>query len=130
MQFQRLLKTLFYLYLLKLRDFVQKYEFQVTIEDILDYGAFDKTKRWGINDHAAMVEKMDHAGTFRDRLSDIQITNLATWFCQCPSEISMKLWSVIGEHEDENGENAIRLHRAKAADGTLVCEHLVRMLNG
>ena len=46
-----------------LRDFVEKYEWQVTIEDILDHGAFDKTEKWGINDHAAMIEKME-ASTF------------------------------------------------------------------
>ena len=47
-----------------LRDFVQKYEYQVSIEDILDRGEFDKIEKWGINDHAAMVEKMEHASTF------------------------------------------------------------------
>ena len=114
-----------------LRDFVQKYEFQVTIEDILDDGAFEKTERWGINDHAAMVEKMEHAGTFRHILSDDQISNLATWFCQMPSEICMKLWNVMGEQEeDDSGQNAIRLHKASSADGTRVSDHMIKILKG
>ena len=114
-----------------LRDFVQKYEFQVTIEDILDDGSFEKTERWGINDHAAMVEKMEHAGTFRHILSDDQISNLATWFCQMPSEICMKLWNVMGEQEeDDSGQNAIRLHKASSADGTRVSDHMIKILKG
>ena len=113
-----------------LRDFVQKYEFQVTIEDLLDDGAFEKIQRWGINDHAAMVEKMEHASTFVESLSDDQISNLATWFCSMPSEICMKLWGVIGEQEPDTGTNAVRLHKATAADGTRVSEHMVKILKG
>ena len=113
-----------------LRDFVQKYEYQVSIEDLLDDGAFDKIEKWGINDHAAMVEKMEHASTFGKTLTDQQVTNLATWFVSMPSEICMKLWSAIGDCEDETGTNAIRLHKATAANGTRVSEHMVTILRG
>jgi len=113
-----------------LRDFVQKYEYQVSVEDILDRGEFDKIAKWGINDHAAMVEKMQGANTFADSLTDAQVTNLATWFVSMPSEICMKLWSAIGDAEDENGTNAVRLHRATAADGTRVSEYMVTILRG
>ena len=113
-----------------LRDFVQKYEYQVTIEDLLDDGAFDKIEKWGINDHAAMVEKMAHANTFSTCLESGQLTNVATWFVLMPSEICMKLWGAIGESEDENGTNALRLHKAVARDGTRVSDHLVKILRG
>ena len=113
-----------------LRDFVQKYEYQVSVEDILDHGSFDKIEKWGINDHAAMVEKMQGASTFAESLTDAQVTNLATWFVSMPSEICMKLWSAIGDAEDETGTNAIRLHKATAADGTRVSEHMVKILRG
>jgi hypothetical protein len=113
-----------------LRDFVQKYEYQVSVEDILDRGEFDKIAKWGINDHAAMVEKMQGVNTFAASLTDEQVTNLATWFVSMPSEICMKLWSAIGDAEDENGTNAIRLHKATAADGTRVSEHMVKILRG
>jgi hypothetical protein len=42
----------------------------------------------------------------------------------------MKLWSVIGDAEDENGMNAVRLHKATAANGTRVSEHMVTILRG
>jgi hypothetical protein len=104
--------------------------YQVSVEDILDRGEFDKIEKWGINDHAAMVEKMQGADTFAQTLTDTQVTNLATWFVSMPSEICMKLWSAIGDAEDENGTNAIRLHKATAADGTRVSEHMVKILRG
>jgi hypothetical protein len=113
-----------------LRDFVQKYEYQVSIEDLLDDGAFDKIEKWGINDHAAMVEKMEHANTFSTCLDDGQLINVATWFVLMPSEICMKLWGAIGESEDENGTNALRLHKASSRDGTRVSDHLVKILRG
>ncbi len=112
-----------------LRDFVQKYEFQVSIEDLLDEGSFEKTANWGINDHAAMVEKMQAAGTFNTAITDAQVANLATWFTSMPSEICMKLWAVISEN-DEDGTNAIRLHKAESSDGTKVSAHMVRILTG
>ena len=112
-----------------LRDFVQQYEFQVTIEDLLDHGHFDKIAQWGINDHAAMVEKMDAAATFAKELDNDQIVNLATWFVSMPGEVCMKLWAVIGDAE-ETGKNAVRLHKSTAADGTKVSQHMVTILRG
>ena len=117
-----------------LRDFVNKYEFQVTIEDILVHGNFDKIANWGINDHAAMVEKMSSANTFAVVLSDVQMGNLATWFVSMPAEICMKIWNVISENdEDDSGTgpaNAMKLHRSKAANGTLISDYMVTILKG
>jgi hypothetical protein len=111
-----------------LRDFVQNYQFQVSIEDIIEHGSFDKIQKWGINDHAAMVEKMQAAKTFANSFTDAQITNLATWFVSMPSEICMKLWAAISECEEDDGTLSIRLHRASAADGTAVSAHMLKLL--
>jgi hypothetical protein len=111
-----------------LRDFVQNYQFQVSIEDIIEHGSFDKIQKWGINDHAAMVEKMQAANTFANSFTDAQITNLATWFVSMPSEICMKLWAAISECEEDDGTLSIRLHRASAADGTAVSAHMLKLL--
>ena len=42
-----------------LRDFVENYERQVTIEDILDGGKLDKTKDFGLVDHVAAARQPD-----------------------------------------------------------------------
>ena len=111
-----------------LRDFVEKYEWQVTIEDILDNGEFDKIDKWGINDHAAMIEKFEASEIFTERLSDTQVTNLAEYFVRLPSEIAMKLWTVLGDAD--NMDNVVALHKANTLDGKRVSDHLVEILGG
>tara|TARA_Y100001938_G_scaffold147551_1_gene228976 strand:+ start:145 stop:1221 length:1077 start_codon:yes stop_codon:yes gene_type:complete len=111
-----------------LKDFVVNYAWQVTIEDLLDNGEIAKTSEWGINDHAAMIEKFEAAETFKADLSDDQIQNLAEYFVTLPSEVAMKLWTVLGDCDNVN--NVVALHKAKTASGTQVSEHLVTILGG
>ena len=112
----------------QLKDFVVNYAWQVTIEDLLDNGEIAKTSEWGINDHAAMIEKFEAAETFKADLSDDQIQNLAEYFVTLPSEVAMKLWTVLGDCDNVN--NVVALHKAKTASGTQVSEHLVTILGG
>ena len=111
-----------------LRDFVEKYEWQVTIEDILDLGDFTKTDKWGINDHAAMIEKFEASESFKGDLSEVQVSNLAEYFVSLPSEIAMKLWTVLGDTDNIN--NVVALHKAETSEGRRVSEHLVEILGG
>jgi hypothetical protein len=111
-----------------LRDFVEKYEWQVTIEDILDNGDFDKVSKWGINDHAAMIEKFEASEVFVNVLDETQVTNLAEYFVRLPSEIAMKLWTVLGDAD--NMQNVVALHKATTNDGKRVSDHLVEILGG
>ena len=110
------------------RDFVENYERQVTVEDILDQGKIDKTASFGINDHSALVEKMEATAVFKTRLTDGQTQNLADYFLTLPSEVAMKLWTVLGESDDV--QNTIKLHQATSTDGVSVSEHLVELLGG
>jgi len=109
-------------------DFVREYERQVTVEDILDHGDLAKTADFEINQHTAMVDKLEAHGCFGEVLSSDQVTNLASYFVTLPSEVAMKLWTVVGNCG--NQENVIALHKATAADGTVVGEYMVTMLQG
>ena len=111
-----------------LRDFTENYAWQVTIEDLLDNGQIDKTADWGINDHSAMIEKISSAQTFVDDLSEQQIQNLADYFVSLPSEVAMKLWTVLGEADNTN--NVISLHKSETSGGKRVSDHLVEILGG
>lgn len=111
-----------------LRDFVEKYEWQVTIADILDNGEIEKTEQWGINDHAAMIEKFEASNVFTETLTEEQVTNLANYFVTLPSEVAMKLWTVLGD--TDNIDNVVALHKAEASDGRRVSDHLVEILGG
>ena len=109
-------------------DFVREYERQVTVEDILDNGAIDKTAEFEINDHTAMVDKLEASGAFADVLTDNRVTNLASYFVTLPSEVAMKLWTVVGNCGQQ--DNVIALHKATAKDGTVVGDYVVRILTG
>jgi hypothetical protein len=45
-----------------------------------------------------------------------------------PSEIAMKLWTVLGDCDNIN--NVIALHKASTPDGKRVSDHLVEILGG
>jgi hypothetical protein len=108
-------------------DFAQNYERQVTLEMILDDGQVSKTADFGINEHCALIEKMEASDTFKDSLEDNQIQNLADYFVMLPSEAAMKLWTVLGKGDNTN---VIGLHKATSSDGTKVSARMVQMLTG
>ena len=108
-------------------DFAQNYERQVTIEMILDDGQVAKTSDFGINEHCALIEKMEASDTFKEEVDENQIQNLADYFVTLPSEAAMKLWTVLGKGDNAN---VIGLHKATASDGTKVSARMVQMLTG
>ena len=83
-------------------------------------------KNFGINDHSALVEKMQANECFKDELSEKQVKNLSKYFIALPSEVAMKLWTVLGEGEMAN---TIALHKCKVG-GKAVSSHLVELLTG
>ena len=108
------------------RDFCEKYERLVTIEDIIDHGKVELTKDFGINDHLALVEKFEASEFIESTLSPSQIQNLADWFIDLPSEIGMKLFSAIGAAG--SNDNIVNLHGATASSGKVVQEHIVEIV--
>ena len=108
------------------QDFVQNYDRQVDIKDILVDGALEKVKDFAINEHTALVEKMEANATFKEALPDEQIENLAAYFLELPSEVAMKLWTVMGQ-PDNNLTNTIRLHQAKVGE-IVISSRMVEML--
>ncbi len=108
-------------------DFVQNYERQVTVEMILDQGKIDKTSSFGINEHCALIDKLDASDVFNAELDDNQVQNLSDYFVTLPSEAAMKLWTALGTGDQSN---VISLHKATSSDGTKVSSRMVEMLTG
>ena len=108
------------------RDFAQNYQSLVTPADILTHGKVDATKEFGINDHAALVEKMEAEEVFHRELSPDEITNLGSYFLTLPSEVAMKLWTVMGLGEIKN---TVNLHQCKVGD-MAVSSYIVELLTG
>jgi hypothetical protein len=108
------------------KDFVDNYERQVTIENILDEGKIQLTDRFGINDHNALVEKMEAKEIFTAPLSEERVENLARYFMVVPSEVGMKLWTVLGQGDNAN---VIAFH-GTIVDGKSISNHLVELMTG
>tara|TARA_R110000824_G_scaffold43779_4_gene127850 strand:+ start:338 stop:1420 length:1083 start_codon:yes stop_codon:yes gene_type:complete len=108
-------------------DFCAKYESQVTVEDILDENKVSATEAFGINDHCALIEKIDASGALAEELTDIRCQNLVNYFVGLPSEAAMKLWSALGSSMQEN---VVKFHRGVSSDGRKVATRMVEMLTG
>ena len=107
-------------------DFVQNYDRQVSTDDILIKGDFSKLADFGINDHTAIIDKFEAEETFKNELDQELIDNLARYFIMLPSEVAMKLWTVMGKGEVNN---TVKLHKTDI-DGESVSKHFVKMING
>jgi len=108
------------------RDFCEKYERIVTLEDILDHGQVEKTAAFGINDHLALVEKLEASDRLNSPLSPTVLQNMADWFVTLPSEVAMKLFAHIGEKADNT--NIIAFYGTTAASGKSVQQHVIDMV--
>lgn len=107
-------------------DFIKGYDRQVSIEDILDAGSFEKLEDYGITEYTALVDKMEAAKVFTEDLTDTRAKNLAHLFATMPSEVAMKLWTALtGNAESE--DNVVKFY-AQSPLGRPVAEHLIEML--
>jgi hypothetical protein len=108
-------------------DFVQNYDRQVTVEDVLTGKAPEMTKDFKDIDHMALIEKLENSDNLKELLNQEQALNLFNYMANLPSEAFMKLWTAIGSL---NQDNAIVLHGQKLKDGTSFKGLLVQMLTG
>ena len=108
-------------------DFVQNYDRQVTVEDVLLGKAPEMTEGFTDIDHVALVEKLENSNKLKEKLSNDEAHNLFTYMVKLPSEAFMKLWTAVGKL---NQDNAITLHGQSLSDGTNFKGLLVEMLTG
>ena len=101
-----------------LRDFVENYERQVTVEDILIDGNIEKTKDFGLVDHVALIEKIAATEVFANPIEDAQIVNLVLYFDYLPAEARMKLFTTLTAANSQiSAENGSKFHRELAKQG-------------
>lgn len=80
-----------------LHDFVEKYDRQVTPEDVIVNGKIEKTEKFGIIEHCALIDKIESKGLLANKLPKDQLENLARYFVSLPSEAAMKMWHLLGK---------------------------------
>jgi len=95
-------------------DFAKNYDRQVTIEQLLDGSRVKTLEKFTLNDHCALIEKLDASKLCSKPLSKEHIQHLSNWFVGLPSEAAMKLWTIIslGGVQD----NVTSFHSAGAGD--------------
>ena len=111
-------------------DFVKNYERNVTIEEVLDDGNIDATSGFDLNDHCALIEKMEASDVFAEPMNEARVQNLANYSVRLPSEAFMKLWTVVGKTDVAECSNTTALHQAVADNGVKVSSYIVEILTG
>lgn len=97
------------------RDFVEKIEAQVTVEDILEGRRQDIVKGFGINDANAMIDKLANSEEFQTKLDKDKLQNIVNFITTISPELAMKAWEALTR---ANGDNIATMWSLKSSDGT------------
>jgi len=106
-----------------LNDYAQNYDRVVTVDQLLNGERVDALAAFSLNEHCAMIEKIDAEEVCKSDLSDNHVNNLAAYFVTMPSEAAMKLWTVISMAGVQ--ENVVKFHSANKGE---VGSHLSKIL--
>jgi len=104
-------------------DYAKNYERVVTVEQLLNGERVEALEGFSLNDHCAMIEKVDAEEILKAEISEEHLKNLANYFVMLPSEAAMKLWSVISQAGVQ--ENVVKFHGANEG---AVGAHLSKIL--
>jgi hypothetical protein len=99
------------------RDFAENYRMAVSMEDLLDDGKFDLVADWRIDQHAAMVDKIDAEKVFDKNLTKKRAKNLAGYIERLPSELAVRLWQLVLMSGNEKNIKAIHKLPVETVEG-------------
>jgi hypothetical protein len=77
------------------RTFVEKYERQVTVENILNGEKISIVETFGINEANIMIDKIADSELFTKKITDVQIENVAKFVYNMSPELAMKAWESL-----------------------------------
>ncbi len=121
---------------IRFKDFAANWERQVSLEDILDNGKFELVEDFSINEHAAMIEKMEQKEIFKNSLTDKQRANVATYLSMVPGELAMKLFTnftneIVNLQDEDKISEIVKFMEYRLEDkGMLVKDYLVDLIAG
>lgn len=101
-------------------EFAKHYSKQVSVEDVVNKGKFDKVKNFEINQQLALIEKMAESKLLKETLDAKQLENLARFFFIIKGELAMKLWEVVTTLNQNNGINVYQV----TVDGRPVSDYI------
>lgn len=106
-----------------LNDYALNYERVVTVQQLLAGERKEALAAMSLNEHCAMIEKIDAEDVCKEALNEDHISSLASYFVSLPSEAAMKLWTVLSTAGIQ--DNVIKFH---SANGGVVGSHLSKIL--
>ena len=92
------------------KDYLDKYEKQLSVNDILVEGKHEKTKGFKLNDHIALSDKILASGRIKKDMPKGEMENLARYFFLLPSEAAMKFYTNATKG-DENIQFLLEFHK-------------------
>lgn len=95
------------------RDYVEKYERQVTVQDILDGKKSEIVESFGINDANIMIDKIADSDLYKKDVTDKQIENVAKFVYSMSPELAMKAWEALTR---SNGDAVAKMWGIKVND--------------
>tara|TARA_Y100000034_G_scaffold59657_1_gene72510 strand:+ start:262 stop:1332 length:1071 start_codon:yes stop_codon:yes gene_type:complete len=110
----------------QLNDFVANYDRQVSVDQLLSGKAWDKVNKFDINQHNAMIEKMNAVELFAGKIPPRKMKNLAEYFVRMPAEPAMVLFEKIVTSADVN---VPAFHKLKTSKGAIKV-HIVKIMKG
>jgi len=107
-------------------DFIRNYDRQVKVEDVLNGKAQKMTKKFTLNEHLALIEKMGASKVFDRQLKDEEAKNVAEYYVNLPSEAAMKFVGIFGKlnnlliMKQETSKGKASLHAVRILTGKVV----------
>ena len=78
-------------------DFVRNYDRQVKVEEVLNGKALKLTKKFSLNEHLALIEKLGASKVFDKQLQPDDLKNVAEYYVNLPSEAATKMGGIFGK---------------------------------
>ena len=109
-----------------LGDFVKNFKTIVTPEDIIVAGKWKTTEKFSINEHTALIQKMERDQSLAKDLSDKHMANFVNYFITLPSECCGLLFKLIGNVG--NNKNIVNFSNFKLKNGDTISDFMVSIL--
>jgi len=111
-----------------LKDYLDKYEKQVSVEDIIVDGKMELLKGFKQNDHLALIDKIVGSGRLTPAMPKAQMDNLARYLLKLPSECAMKMYTSISEMKGVDSTKFIIAFHSYEVDDTKVKDYMKKIL--
>lgn len=105
-------------------DFVQNYNKQITVDDLMTGKIFKVISKMDLNQHNGLIEKLSDSGKLVNLLTNEEMDNIAEYFANIPSEVAMLLFKKVTSVSEHN---AVAFHGRNTSKG-LVRDLLVKMV--